>query len=235
MDDCAGEHRGQHVLHQRHHREPKGCRVQPPQHVLAHLRSDDGRFARCLRSRCDLARRSHVSCQRLGPRARSRCHGCQLGLARGRSVGQSHRRSHREREGHRRRGSSDHLDERPSRVAGSRHEQSSLYPLRRIRGTTRAQRGIPRGDRTTHIAGMGNDGDEPDRCGEPALEGRTRAARRRTGRSAHERRCHQFRRRLSRGRAGHYVARAVGWRDQWRTAMRRLVDCRRLLRRRPFT
>ena len=65
---------------------PKGVRLQPPQHVPAHDGRDDGRLARCPRGRRDPAGRADVPRQRLGPRPRGGRGRCRPGDAGARPV-----------------------------------------------------------------------------------------------------------------------------------------------------
>ena len=196
------------VLHERHHGEPEGRRVQPPVDLPAHARRDGDRRPRGGRERPHPAGGPDVPRQRVGSRPRGGRLGCEPGHARARPVAPGAGQPHRGREGHHRRRCADDLDGCAARAEGSRHVVAARHPVRWLRRPARALGGLSPAGGAADPAGVGDDGDQPDRVGGPhQVHPRSGARRRGAGRAAHDRRpAVDLRRRPHRAPGEHRVA-----------------------------
>ena len=124
-----------HVLHERHHRQPEGRRLQPPHHVPAHDGGDDWPIRSAPASPTSIlpvvpmfhANAWGLAHAAVAIRRRPRD-------ARTRPVGPGDRRPDRRREGHGRRRRADDLDGGAARAEGPRHVAPAGDPVRRLGG-----------------------------------------------------------------------------------------------------
>ena len=121
------------VLHERHHGQPQGRRLQPPLDLPAHHGAHAADSLGARESRPHPAGRADVPRQRLGPGPRRggrpaptwSCPGPTCRRPRSPTLIE-------EREGHRRRRRAHHLDGRAARAEGPRHLGAAGHPVRRL-------------------------------------------------------------------------------------------------------
>jgi acyl-CoA synthetase (AMP-forming)/AMP-acid ligase II len=210
---------------------PKGVVYTPPFDVPAHDGCDDRRQPRRPRERRDPARRADVPRQRLGPRSRRRRHRRRPRHARARSVRSGDRQADRRREGHRRRRRPHDLDGGAARAEGQGHLVAAQHPVRRLGRSEGVVGGLPRADRPADPPGVGDDRDQPDRCGVPSRRRPGAAARRTSRPSCAPRSAASCSVPSAASSSPAPPPGAVGRREQRRAAVSRQLDRGRLLRR----
>ncbi len=131
--------RGRNVLHQRHHRQPQRCCLQPPLELSAHDGDLHQQRDRDRLRRLGVADRADVPRQRLGPAVRGADGRRGPGVARSASGRQVAGRHDREAAPHRRRRGADHLERRhalprkeprPRRVVAADGSHAAARPCR---------------------------------------------------------------------------------------------------------